>query len=177
MNKQQIVIIVGADKSGKSSIIKELSRVTNIPTFKAKVQREFFENNKEGFLPFLRYGETTILDMVEQTGQSVIFDRLFPCEWVYSRCFGRQTDDDVVNKLDERYAALNALVVVCYRSSYKGIEDDLDTSVKQHTLEKLTSLYRQFAKQAKVRCEFLNVDDEDLDREIKQILEWMKDDK
>lgn len=173
MNKQKIVILVGPDMVGKTNILAELSRRTNIPVFKAKVQREFFIGDRKGFLPFLRYGETTILDMVEQLGTSVLFDRLWPCEWVYSRCFGRETDDAVVAKLDERYAALNALVVVCHRSSYEGIEDDDDASVKQDTLEKLDALYHDFAKQAKVRCEFLNVDDEDLDREVNQILTWM----
>jgi len=173
MNKQKIVILCGPDRCGKTNIIEELSRRTGIPTFKAKAQREFFVGDRKNFLPFLRFGETTILDMVEQTGQSVLFDRLWPCEWVYSRCFGRETDDIVVRKLDERYSALDALVVVCHRSSYEGIVDDDDPSVKQATLEKLDGLYRSFAEQAKVRVEFLNVDDEDLDREISQILKWM----
>lgn len=173
MSKQKIVILCGPDRCGKTNIIEELSRRTKIPTFKAKVQREFFVGDRKNFLPFLRYGETTILDMVEQLGSSVLFDRLWPCEWVYSRCFGRETDDNVVAKLDARYAALNALIVVCHRSSYAGIEDDDDPSVKQVTLEKLDALYHDFAKQAKTRCEFLNVDDEDLEREITQILKWM----
>jgi thymidylate kinase len=175
MGNQKIVIFVGPDRCGKTNIIEELSRRTNIPTFKAKVQREFFVGDRKNFLPFLRYGETTILDMVEQTGQSVLFDRLWPCEWVYSRCFGRETDDSVVAKLDERYAALNALIVVCHRSSYAGIEDDDDPSVKQSTLEKLDSLYREFAEQSKTRCRFLNVDDENLEREVSEVLHWMEE--
>lgn len=170
-----LVILTGPDRVGKTNIIEELSRRTGIPTFKAKVQREFFVGDRKNFLPFLRFGETTILDLVEQTGQSVLFDRLWPCEWVYSRCFGRETDDAVIQKLDERYAALNALVVVCHRSNYDGIVDDDDPSIKQETLEKLDSLYKDFAKQAKVRCEFLNVDDEDLDREVSQIMKWMSE--
>ena len=170
---QKIVIMVGPDRCGKTEISKELSRRTGFPVFKAKAQREFFVGDRRNFLPFLRYGETTILDMVEQIGCSVIFDRLWPCEWVYSRCFGRDTDDAVVAKLDERYAALDALVVVCHRSSYDGIVDVDDVSVQQGTLERLDALYRQFAAQAKTRCEFLNVDDEDLDREVGQILDWM----
>lgn len=172
--KQQLVILVGPDRVGKTNIINELSYRTGIPTFKAKVQREFFVGNRDNFLPFLRYGETTILDMVEQTGQSVLFDRLWPCEYVYSRCFGRATDDDVVKKLDERYAALDALIVVCHRESYEGIEDDDDPSIKRETLEKLDALYREFALQAKTRCEFLKVDDEDLNREVEQIITWMR---
>jgi thymidylate kinase len=173
MSKHKIVIVSGPDRCGKSNIIEELSRRTGIPTFKAKAQREFFIGDRKNFLPFLRYGETTILDMVEQLGTSVIFDRLWPCEWVYSRCFDRESDDAVIAKLDERYAALNALIVVCHRSSYAGIEDDDDPSVKQATLEKLDALYHDFARQAKTRCEFLNVDDEDLEREVTQILKWM----
>lgn len=173
VKKQKIVILVGPDRCGKTNIIEELSKRTNIPTFKAKVQREFFVGDRSNFLPFLKYGETTILDMVEQTGQSVLFDRLWPCEWVYSRCFGRQTDDHIVRKLDERYAALNALIVICHRKSYQGIVDDDDPSIKQETLEKLDKLYHEFAAQAITRCEFLQVDNEDLDEEVKQILDWM----
>lgn len=30
------------------------------------------------------------------------------------------------------------------------------------------------ASKSKTRCEILNVDDEDLDREVKQIMSWMK---
>lgn len=172
--KQQLIIVTGPDRCGKTNIINELSARTRIPTFKAKVQREFFVGDRSNFLPFLKYGETTILDLVEQTSQSVIFDRLWPCEWVYSRCFGRQTDDEIVRKLDERYADLGALIVVCHRKSYEGIVDDDDPSIKQATLEKLDGLYHDFAAQAVTRCEFLQVDDEDLDREVSQIMSWMK---
>ena len=171
--KQQIVILVGPDRCGKTNIIEELRRRTGIPTFKAKVQREFFVGDRKNFLPFLRYGETTILDMVEQIGSSVIFDRLWPCEWVYSKCFGRDTDEEVLRKLDERYASLGALIVVCHRTNYANIEDDDDPSIKQETLEKLDALYKEFASTCKTRCEFLEVDDENLDREVSQILSWM----
>ena len=172
-SKQKLVILTGPDMCGKTNIIEELQRRTGIPTFKARVQREFFTGDRSNFLPFLRYGETTVLDMVEQTGQSVLFDRLWPCEWVYSRCFGRDTDHDVLRRLDARYAALDALIVVCHRSSYVGIVDNDDPSVKQATLELLDVLYRDFAAQAQTRVEFLNVDDEDLEREVTQILWWM----
>ncbi len=174
MSEQKIVVLVGPDRCGKTNIINELSARTGIPTFKAKVQREFFVGDRSNFLPFLRYGETTVLDMVEQLKLSVLFDRLWPCEWVYSRCFGRFTDDEVVKRLDERYAALNALIVVCRRASYVGVIDDDDPSIKEETLVKLDRLYSEFAEQAKTRCESLYVDDEDLDREVTQILGWMR---
>ncbi|NCY02855.1 MAG: hypothetical protein EBX36_08090 [Planctomycetia bacterium] len=50
-----------------------------------------------------------LADFLEQTGTSVILDRNWPSEIVYSEYFNRQTDADVVRQLDESVAVLPAV--------------------------------------------------------------------
>lgn len=173
-NRQPIVICDGSDRTGKSNIVAELSRRTGLPIFKAQVQKKFFMSDGKGFLPLLRYGETMLADYLEQTGNGGIFDRLWTSERVYSTHFGRETDNVVLEQLDEAYARMDALIVVCSRTNFSGFVDEDVTSVGSDQLACIDALYREEMRRWRTRSELLIVDDEDLDREVKQILAWMK---
>jgi hypothetical protein len=158
---------------GKTEIAKELSKRMHIPTFKASTEHDSFLNIQGEFLKQLQYCDTRVLDLLRQTGHSVIFDRGFPCEWVYSNYFKRQTDIDVIRRLDREYSKLGAKLIVCNRTSYKGIIDDLDPSIDAKELEKLDNLYLKFVEDSHLDTLFLNVDDENLDREVNEIMTFI----
>lgn len=169
-NKQKIYIICGPDRSGKTEIAKELSKRSNIPYFKNTAEWEHSLDKDSYFANSLRYAEPYFLSYLKQTEASVILDRGYPCEWVYSKAFGRETDDNVLDAIDRKFHELDAVIIICHRSTYKGIKDDrFPDKLGSEKLEEIDRLYDKFS--AWTRCSVIRllVDDEDLEREIKDI--------
>jgi hypothetical protein len=163
--------------TGKTQIAKELAHRTGIPYFKASSEHQAFISSRQGknelFLNQLRYADMRVFDVLKQTGQSIILDRGYPCEWVYSGQFNRETDELMVFHEDESYASLGAKIVVCIRSSYVGIVDDIDDKITAPVLEELTDGYQRFLSWTKCESKLLYVDDEDLDREVNELMEFL----
>jgi len=170
--KQQIITFIGSDMTGKTHIAAELSKRLSIPTFKASNEHENFLKSSDKFVMATRYSDTRMLDFLKQTGHSVIFDRGYPCEIVYSQYFNRQADHQVLRYLDASYAALGAVHVFCRRSSYTGIVDDIDPNrLDSVALSIIDHKYWEFAK-FYTRCKVITVvvDDQNLDREVNEII-------
>lgn len=173
MNDQNVIFLVGADMCGKTQIAQALSQKLQIPYFKPSEERQTFVNNQSKFLFDLKYADPRMADFLWQSGYSVVFDRGFPCEWVYSKLLNRETDDVALRHVDNVYASIGAKIVVTYRSSYVGIIDDIDSSLKEEKLEVIDRLYREFAKWSNCSVMFLNVDSENLDWEVEEICKFL----
>lgn len=170
-------MVCGPDMCGKTEIVKELSRITGVPPFKATSEHTSFLSSRvsknDQFLNQLRFADPRVFDVLRQTGHSVIFDRAFPCEHAYAHVLERETDMKMIHHMDEAWASLGASVILCHRSSYKGIKDDLDPSIGEELLQKLHDAYFDFASWSKCNVLKLNVDDENLEREINDIMKFM----
>jgi len=176
MSKQKIIILEGTERTGKTNIATALSKRTDIPIFKAQVQKKFFMGDRSQFLPFLKFGETTLADFLEQTGTSVILDRNWPSEIVYSEYFNRPTDADVTKQLDAAYASMGALIVVCTRlQGYAGRVDEDDKTIREEQITAIDKLYKKRVSQVKTRHMFLDTSDEDLERELREIITALED--
>lgn len=172
--KQRIIFLVGPDRCGKTEIAKALSDAMDIPRFKASSEHDTYLNHQERFLQQLRNIEPRMTDFLRQTGHSVVFDRGYPCEFAYSQVLKRETDMKVLSAVDAAMAEMGAHVVVCRRSSYEGIVDDIDPTTKEERLQLLDNAYVDFSRWTKCRTLLLNVDDEDLKREVNDICAWTK---
>lgn len=174
---QQLIFFVGPDMCGKTEISKAVAFATGIPYFKATSEHTSFLSSRvsknDQFLNQLRFADPRVLDILRQTGHSVVFDRGFPCEYAYSKVMGRETDMVMLRHVDESYAGLRAKIVFCHRSSYKGIVDDLDPTVKEDTLEEIHAAYIDFLRWTKCEVLILNVDDENLNREVTEVLDFV----
>lgn len=177
INNQKLVFFVGPDMCGKTEIAKEVSRKLRVPYFKATSEHTSFLSSRvsknDQFLNQLRFADPRVLDILRQTGHSVVFDRGFPCEYAYSKVFSRETDLTMLKHIDEAYAALGAVIVFCHRSSYKDIKDNLDSSITELVLAKLHDVYKEFASWTKCRLLSLNVDDENLEREVFDVIDFV----
>lgn len=129
---------------GKTNIAARLSLATGIRTFKASSEHKAFLGDQRQFINDLRYADPRILDFIKQTGTSVIFDRAYPCEWVYSKFFGRETDEAVLRYIDDGYASIGVKIIVCTRRSFVGINDDLNSNIDEKALNELSRLYKEF---------------------------------
>lgn len=168
-----IFIFCGPDQCGKTEISKEISKIFNVPYYKASTEHSAFLKNQDRFINDIRFSCPARLDLLKQINSGIVYDRAYPCEWVYSRYFDRKTDDDAICYLDNEYSKLNAIIIFCTRKNFEGIQDDLDPSINSQSLEKISKLYDEFFKISKCRVLKLYVDDENLEREISDIIEFV----
>lgn len=177
--KQLILFFVGPDMCGKTQIAQEVAKVTGVPYFKATSEHTSFLSSRvsknDQFLNQLRFADPRVYDLLRQTKHSVVFDRGFPCEYVYSRVLGRETDMVMIKHMDEAWASLDARIIFCHRSKYDGIVDDLDPTINASALNELHVTYLDFLEFTKCKVLELNVDDEDLKREVTDILAYLQE--
>lgn len=172
MAKEQMVLIFeGPDGCGKTNISQALSQLIGVPYFKNTNEWDFFENDPSYFVNALTYGDPYFLSYLKQTGASVILDRSYPSEWVYSKVFGRKTNEDVLTAVDSLYAQLGTRIILPFRTDYSNVVDQF-SSVTSEKLAKIDKEYRNFANWTKCETLFVNVDDENLDRELFEILNF-----
>lgn len=172
--KQKIILCGGPDRCGKTNILQELSNRTLIPYFKAKDEHKNFLYSQNNFINELRFADPRTIDFLSQTGYSVLVDRAYMCEWVYSRFFNRKTDEKMLSYIDEEYSKLGAQILICTRKSFVGIQDDLNPKIDQYALEKISNLYNRFMYWTKCKTFKIYVDNENLNQQIIEISNKLK---
>jgi len=168
---QRIVIYDGPDSCGKSEMAKELSRRLGISYFKNADEHRYFLKDPSYFLNAIRYVDTYFTSYLESSGASIILDRAWPSEWIYSQALGRKTDFDLLRELDNRHAKLGTVIVIPSRSSYAKMRDDYESI--NNNIATIDTLYHEFASWTKCSVIKLNVDDEDMDREMRETMQQL----
>lgn len=170
---QSVFIFGGPDMTGKTHISQELSKLLNIPYFKPSDEQSKFLKSQDKFIMDTRYADTRMCDFLKQTGHSVIFDRGYPCEWVYSKFFGRSSDQNVLRYIDDVHSEIGTKIIITYRTSYDQSVDDLDPTLSGEKLLKIENLYREFSDWTNCKCFFLNVDSNNLSQELSEIKNFL----
>jgi len=153
---------------GKTHMAKELAKITNIAYFKNIDEHKYFLSDPNYFINAIRYVDTYFTSYLEASGASIILDRAWPSEWIYSKAVGRSTDLEVLKDLDRRHARLGTKLIIPWRSDYTKVKDDYD--VVNQKINLIHDLYHEFAN-SWTQCDvlLLNVDNEDLNEEMQQI--------
>lgn len=173
MSKRRIVIYDGPDNCGKTNMAQELSRRINVPYFKNKDEHKYFLSDPAYFLHAARYVDTYFTSYLEVTDVSIILDRAWPSEWVYSQALGRPTDLSILRELDERHSALGTRIIIPYRKDYSKCVDDYE--VVNKNIQKISDLYHEFFKWTKCETLMLQVDHEDLELEMKDTMQFLEE--
>jgi thymidylate kinase len=147
--KQQVLIVTGPDRSGKSTVAKLLSEELKIPYFKYSQDKKALSGSDMTSL-MLKIADPYFVEFLKQTGHSTIIDRHYESEWCYSKVLGRQTDEKGVWESDRLFSEIPATILIFKRKSYEGVSDD-DPRLNQETLEKLAKQYDEFALRSKCR--------------------------
>jgi hypothetical protein len=154
VKRQEIILFEGPDGVGKTSIAKGLSQATGIPYFKMNSEHDNWRKGK--FREALEFDQTYLSQFLRQTGCSVIIDRAWPSEWVYSRVFKRDTNHLILQQLDLEWAALGAKIIIPWRQDYsKNREDEL---IPKEKLKSIHDKYFDFIRWTKCNVIPLNVD-------------------
>lgn len=120
-NEMPCVLVEGPDRVGKSTITAKLSELTGMPVFKCRQEQEIFRSGQRGALMF-DYG---LVDFLRQTGFRFISDRSYVSEWVYANAFDRDTDWDLLDRIDEAHFNLGSKILYLYSSVVPGEIDEL----------------------------------------------------
>lgn len=115
------LLVVGPDRVGKTTLVSHLSRKLMIPAFKCPSEKQIFKDGGRSSLSF----DYTLTWFLQQTGFRFISDRAYPCEWVYSKVFGRETDDELLHKIDEAHANIGTVILNVLSTDAPKEEDDL----------------------------------------------------
>lgn len=168
MKKQTIIIFEGEDCSGKSEIGQALALELGIPYFKYSGEHDGF---KKGELRLItKYASTFFADFLRQTGCSIVLDRFHPSEFAYARAFDRSYDPEVIHDLDHKMAALNALIVICYKHDLSGYADDL---IAVDSIREIRHQYQLFADMTQCHKLILDTTDQDLQRQLSIIMRFL----
>lgn len=115
------ILVIGPDGVGKTTVARRMSEVTGIPVFKCPAERQIFHEGGRSSLAF----DYMLTHFLQQTGYRFISDRAYPCEWVYSRVFGRETDGGLLERIDTGHAHLGTRILYLRSSVLPAHEDDL----------------------------------------------------
>ena len=168
------IAFIGPDMTGKSNIAAELSSRLNVPVFKNSGEWKTELDSEDYFLNLLRFGGPFLMDFIKQTNSNVILDRFYPCEMVYAKAFGRDTDMKVISWMDNQFSDSGGKFIICLRKDYSGLVDDVyPDELTPEVLQNLDGFYREFAKFT--NCDFLilHTDDRNLENQINKILEFL----
>jgi thymidylate kinase len=170
---QRVIIFDGPDRLGKSTMSKRLSEILGIPRFKNHREKKFFENDPGYFVKALKYGDPYFVSFLEQSKVSVIIDRSFPSEFAYSNVLGRETNMDILRMVDTMYADIGTKIIIPYKTSYEGMKDDQFSIIDSSMLQRLDVLYSEFIRWTSCDVLRLCVDDEDIEHEMAEILDFI----
>src|SRR3954464_5618431 len=92
--EQWRIIFDSPDGTGKTNIAQALAKELRVPYFRMGSQHDNWRARK--FKEALEFDQTYISEFLSQTKHSVIIDRAYPSEWVYSRVYGRETNEEVL---------------------------------------------------------------------------------
>lgn len=167
--KQKIIFLEGPDNCGKSHVGRFMSQVTTIPYFRFSRQHDMW--TKGQFKTALEFDQPVLAALFHDTKYNCIVDRSFASEFVYSRVFGRETNMQVLEDLDEKYASMGAVFVILLRKDYSNNGGDI--VVPDDKLLKLHHEYLNFVEWTKCSCIIMHVDefDNDLCKQVPRIID------
>lgn len=164
-NKRNILIFDGIDGVGKSTISNALSEIINRPVFK----KTNVKNNYD-FVIDLVYSVESYTQFLEQTKYSVIFDRLYPSEYAYSKVFNRYTIHEKIKEIDRRFAKMGAKIIILEKNKKSYVKDDI---IPIEKYDELKTMFRKFAKITKCPSIIIDTSDQNLKKQIKQIIDFI----
>lgn len=173
--EQKIVIFDSPDGTGKTNIAHALARELKVPYFRMDSQHDNWRKGR--FKDALEFDQTYIASYLRQTNGNVIIDRAYPSEWVYSKVYKRETNENVLEQVDDEFARMGAYIIVPLRRDYtKARKDEV---VKPEKLKPLHDKYLEFCQWTKCNTIQIYVDDfgDDLEKELPLLLKELKFDR
>ena len=167
---QNLIIFEGPDLCGKTNIAEEVSRRLGIPVYKSGREHDLFHDKDAQYLT-LKYGNYEMIKILDTTSASIMFDRFFPSEWVYSQVYDRTRDLSLVMEYDRYWASLGGKIIWLDKPEMDG-EDEL---IESSRYNEIRQKYEEYM--ALTECDIFRLDttDRDLENQVNKICNFIKE--
>lgn len=118
---KRTILVVGPDGVGKTTIVSHLAQLTGMPSFKNPTEKQIFREGGRSSLAF----DYTMTHFLHQTGFGFISDRAYVCEAVYAKVFKRDSDWDLLKRIDTAHANIGTQILYLYSSERPFKDDDI----------------------------------------------------
>jgi len=168
--KQNLIIFEGPDLCGKTNIAEEVSKRLGIPVYKSGREHDLFHDKNAQYLT-LKYGNYEMIKILDTTNASIMFDRFFPSEWVYSQVYDRTRDLDLVMEYDRYWASLGGKIIWLDKPEMDG-KDELIENTRYNEIRQRYDEYM-----ALTECDIFRLDttDRDLENQVNKICNFIKE--
>lgn len=146
------ILVVGPDRVGKTTVSRHIAQELGIPSFKCPTEKQIFRDGGRSSLVF----DYTLTHFMEQTGHRFVSDRAYPCEWVYAKVFGRETDSILLELIDARHEGMGTRILYLYSDPAPTEEDDLVPAEKYWDVKRM---YDAFCEWTSCRVTAVNTAD------------------
>lgn len=166
---RKIIVFTGVDKTGKTNISKELSNILNIPRFKDPLESRFI-NSPQDFENLFYFSQLYLVGLLKQTNYSIILDRGWPCEYAYGKILRKEFfDENKFWEVDNKFSELKPYIIFLKRKEY----NKRDEHIPKRFFKDLEKRYEEYILKTKCNVLKVDVDDECLEREIKEIIAFI----
>jgi len=167
--KQQLIIFEGPDLCGKTNIAEAVSRRLGIPVYKSGREHDLFHDKDSQYLT-LKYGNYEMIKILETTRASIMFDRFFPSEWVYSQVYDRTRDLGLVMEFDEYWASLGGKIIWLDKLEMDGT----DELIEQSRYNEIRHKYQQYMSLTNCDVFRLDTSDRNLENQVNKICNFIE---
>jgi len=162
-----IIIIEGIDKSGKTTIAKELCKKYNLFYVKNPLPNNYYFGNDKNIIPFVEF---SYLNMILHNTDldNIVLDRWFISQFAYSKVYkDKRIDENYFWKLEKILSERNTIGFYIYKNYDRN--DFKDKFVKFDKLNKLHKAYLNYLDKANIRFYTVNSTDQNLKKQIQFI--------
>jgi len=170
MYRQELIIFEGPDMCGKTEIAQAVSERIGVPVYKSGLEHDLFHCKNAQYL-VLKYGNYEMIKLLDTTSSSVIFDRFFPSEWVYSQVYERTQDLELCMQYDEYWANLGGKIIWLDKQEMDGDDELIDKSKYNEIRQK----YKNYMSQTKCEVFYLDTTDRNLEEQVNKICKFLKE--
>ena len=158
---QTVIIFEGVDNTGKTAIAKSLSKLIGIPYFKNPREKEIVKSGDTAVET--RHG-VMLMDFLNLTGHSVIFDRNYPSEWAYGLSIRGKCDREGIKMFDAVYSSMGSIIVYCHKDN-----PPVDDWLSADKVKDVVDHYEMFLGWTDCKVIDLDTSDEDVFRQLRFI--------
>ena len=151
-SSQIIIIFEGHDMTGKTEIAKALAKELGIPYFKNKAE---YDKNYDSSAA-LKYQAPFTQKLLEATGQSIIFDRSWPSELIYSQVYERPTYKSILSMLDDRLSRMNSIIFILEKNEEDYLED-AHSMIEVEKYNAIKQAYHNFHSTSSTETHLINI--------------------
>lgn len=170
--RSKIILFEGVDKSGKTTIAKDLSHILQIPYYKNSMERNQKRRGETKIMT--QYAVPYLFNFLEQVPCDIIMDRNWPSEFAYGQVEQREIDLEQIRLVDEWASnAFDLSILICYKTKYHE-EDFADELTKFERVPELVAKYQEFALWTSCKnVLLLDTTAFDQEKQMQQILQFL----